>query len=126
MNITDQSVKDALHASIAKTILEGINQEQRDALLQKSIEEVLKDYSFKKAINEVIAEQAVAAAREIISQPEWKDRITSAIIAGFNNYLVHLSAAAEKSLQQMFHGTQGTDVYTRNAGDILKFFPQSE
>ena len=121
--MNDERIKEAIHAVIAKTILEGIDTEARDALLQKSITDAISDYSFRVAIEKVVAEKAKAVVSEMVETEEWTLAIEGAIRAGFDGYIRNLRIATEKLLKVQFHGKDGSYA---SSGNVLRCWPESK
>lgn len=118
--IEDGELKDALHATIAKQILDGLDSSHRDALLQKSLLAVLKDYSFKSAIEKVAAAKAATVATGMMDSADWSKRVEQAISDGFDDYLIQLRAAIPSAMKKMFNGTSGN---YGNCGSVLHCWP---
>lgn len=116
----DNQIREAIHASIAATILSNLDTSHRDAILQKSIADTLNDYKFSNGISEVVSAKAAAIAKELVESDAWTARIRTAIIEGFDAYLKNLTVAVEKHLKQSFHGVQGS---YGQAGRILADWP---
>jgi hypothetical protein len=106
--LDDTAIQDAIYATVSKTILEGLSTEHRDALLAKSLVEVIKDYKFQNAIERVAADKAAEVAKQLMETEEWHRRVEEVIRDGFEDYLNHLRVAMQESLKKMFHGTNGT------------------
>lgn len=104
----EEQITAAIHATIAKTILEALDTEARDALLQKSIAEVLGGYKFRAAIDEVVAAKAKRVAEQLVASDEWTRAIEATMRESFAQYIQNLRVAAEKMLVDVFHGTDGT------------------
>lgn len=119
--INDAELKDALHATIAKQILDGLDDTHRDALLQKSLIAVVKDYGFKNAIEKVAAEKAAKVAVGLMETDEWSQRVEQAIRDGFDDFLLQLRAAIPKAMKKTFHGTEGN--YS-SCGGVLNCWPK--
>lgn len=115
-------IKEAIHASIAKAILDGLDTEARDAILQKSISSSIGDYKFRHGVEEVVAEKAKQVVAELVESYEWENKITEAIRAGFDDYLANLRSAIPGVLALAMHGRDG-DGYSRQTAAILKCWP---
>lgn len=122
--LNDETLKAAIHATVAKQIIEGLGTEARDALLLKSMTAALTDYTFRNAVEKVVAEEAMKVAAQVVQSDEWHRRITEAIKAGFDDYLINLRAATQRMAQEMMHGTQGVDAYSRWPGKVLGQWPK--
>lgn len=119
--IDDADLKAALHATIAKQILDGLDTSHRDALLQKSLVDVVKDYSFKNAIEKVAADKAAKVAMVLLDSEEWSQRVEQAICDGFDDFLLQLRAAIPKAMKKAIHGTEGN---YGGCGSVLNCWPK--
>ena len=119
--IDDGLLKEALHATIAKQILDGLGSEHRDALLQKSLVEVVRDYGFRGAIDKVACEKAAAVAKELMDTQEWNARISQAISDGFEDYLLLLREAIPDVMKKAIHGREGQ---YGSCGSVLGCWPK--
>lgn len=124
MNITDESVKEAIHATIAKQILDGLDTSARDAILQKSIREALTDWKFRGAVQDVVNDKASEVAAELVNSPEWSARIKDTISRGFDDYLESLRVAMQNTLREAMHGKGGSNTYDRFPAKILAHWPE--
>lgn len=118
--LDDKQIQQAIHATVAKSILDGLNTEHRDAILQKSIIDTIDSYDFRHAIGKVAAQKAAVVAESMMESEEWTRRIEEAIRAGFDDYLANLRAAIPEALKEMLHGKPGSYA---SAGDILSCWP---
>ena len=119
--IDDKQIQQAIHATVAKSILDGLDTDHRDALLQKSIIATIESYDFRNAVGKVAAEKAAAVAEGMMESEDWSRRIEEAIRAGFDDYLANLRAAIPEALKGMLHGKPGSYPST---GSILSCWPQ--
>ena len=119
--LDDKQIQQAIHATVAKTILDGLDTEHRDALLQKSIVATIDGYDFRNAVSKVAAEKAAAVAEKRMQSEEWTRRIEEAIRGGFDDYLTNLRAAIPGALAAMLHGKPGSYA---SAADILRCWPE--
>ena len=78
----DTAIKEAVHASIAKTILDGLDTEARDAILQKSISDSIGGYTFRKKWRRLLLTKPGKSSRSWSNQVEWETKITDAIRGG--------------------------------------------
>lgn len=121
----DKAIRDAIHASVAKSILATMDQEACNALLEKSIASALQSYDLRAAVQAVVAEKAVQVVSELMQSDEWDLRITEAMQAGFELYISELHRAIPQLMIESFHGKLDGSYGTR-AGQILsKFTPKS-
>lgn len=118
----ENTIKEAAHAAMAKTILETLDTGTRDAILQKSIVSVIDSYRFRCGIDDVVAEKARYVVAELVQSEEWDRRITDAIQAGFADYLINLRHALPGVIALALHGKDGSS-YTAQAAQILKCWP---
>lgn len=125
MNITDESVREAIHTTISKQILEGLDTSSRDAILQKSITEALKDWKFRGAVADVVNNKAREVAAELVNSKEWTEEIRTTIQLGFEDYLKNLRIATQKTLLEAMHGKDGTSTYDRAPAKLLAVWPES-
>ena len=119
----EEVIQAAVHASIAKTILEGLDTSARDAILQKSIASALKDYTFRSSVETVVAAKAAKVVAELVETDEWDTRITETIKAGFEDYLANLKAAIPGVITLSLHGKDGGG-YSSQSAHILKCWPK--
>jgi len=119
-----QAISDAVHASIAKTVLEGLDTDARDAILQKSIAAVIGDYKFRSSIEDVVAAKAGRVVAELVESEDWESRITGAIQRGFDDYLSNLRSAIPGVIALSLHGKDG-DGYSKQVAAILGRWPKS-
>lgn len=110
-------IQRAIHAQIAAGILAGLTPEHRDAVLQRSVEVVLKDWSFKRAVEEAVVAEGRRAAEAMLAQPAWKHEIAEAVRQGAVEFVERLRAAIPGLLIEAFAGTDGS--YQR-AGKLLE------
>lgn len=122
--MNEAAITEAVHASIAKTILEGLDTEARDAILQKSITAAIGDYKFRHSIEEVVASKASRVVAELVESEDWESRITEAIRSGFEDYLNNLRAAIPGVIALSLHGKNG-DGYSKQVAAILGRWPKS-
>lgn len=120
--LDDKKITEALHAVVAKSILEGLDTEHRDALLQRSIAETIAKWDFRDAVSKVAAQKAADAAKEMMKSEDWTRRVEQAIRDGFDDYLKNLRAAIPEALTGMLHGKSGT---YPSVGSILSCWPQN-
>ena len=118
--LDNKQIKAAIHATVAKSILDGLDTKIRDALLQKSIVDTIDSYDFRNAVSKVAAEKAAAVAEKMMESEEWTSRIEEAVRAGFDDYLSNLRAAIPDAIKAMLHGKSGS--YS-SAADILRCWP---
>ena len=119
--IEDADLKAVLHATIAKQILDGLDSTHRDALLQKSLVDVVKDYSFRNAIEKVAADKAAKVAIRLMDSDEWSQRVEQAIRDGFEDFLIQLRAAIPEAMRRTFHGKEGS---YGGCGSVLNCWPK--
>jgi hypothetical protein len=122
--INDEGVVHAIHATIARQILEGLGTEHRDAILQEAITRALKDWKTIHEVEKVVAVRAAEVAAQLCRTEDWTARIEAAIQEGFTEYLENLKKASEKMLVALYHGTN-RDSFSRAPGTILAQWPQS-
>ena len=113
--MNETAITEAIHASVAKTILEGLDTEARDAILQKSITAAICDYKFRHRIEDVVAAKLVEAE-------DWESRITEAIRSGFEDYLSSLRVAIPGVIALSLHGKDGNG-YSKQVAAILGRWP---
>lgn len=121
--MNEEAITKAVHASIAKTILEGLDTSARDAILQKSIAKALSDYTFQHGVQEVVADKARRVVAELVESDEWESRITETIRSGFEDYLKNLRSAIPGVLALSLHGKEG-DGYSKQVAAILGQWPK--
>lgn len=119
--IDDADLKEALHATIAKQILEGLDATHRDALLEKSLIAVVKDYGFRSAIEKVAADKAAKVAMVLLDSEEWSERVEQTIRDGFEDFLLQLRAAIPDAMRRTFHGKDGQ---YGGCGSVLNCWPK--
>lgn len=118
------AIEAAIHATVAREILNGLDTDARDALLHKSIVEALTDYSFRKAVGEVVSAKAVQIAAELVETEEWQTAIRERIKCGFEKYLSQLDQGMSKGFKRLLHGNSGSNSYDRNPAMILSDWPE--
>lgn len=118
--LNDKQIQQAIHATVAKSILDGLDTEHRNALLQKSIVATIEGYDFRNAVGKVAAEKAAAVAERMMESEAWTERIEQAIRGGFDDYLANLREAIPDALGTMLHGKPGSYA---SAGSILSCWP---
>lgn len=124
MQLNDQTIQEAIQATIAKEILAGLNTSIRDALLQKSIAKTIGDYTFRDAVGKVVAAKAAEIATKLIASEEWEKRIEQAIRDGFDLYVANLTTVSHSVLLAAFHGDK--DGYShRGPARLLDTWPQT-
>ncbi len=121
-----EAINTAIRDTIAKTVLEGLDNSTRNAILQESITKALTDYRFTSAINDIVAEKARRVTADLVESRDWSERIKATIEAGFNDYLVNLRAAIPQMLAQGMHGREHKDSYYAQSGQILKCWPKEK
>jgi hypothetical protein len=121
--MNDEQVTAAINATVAKTILESLDTEARDALLQKSIAEVIGGYKFRSAIDDVVSDKARRIAAELVETEAWSMAIERTLQEAFSRYLWKLSGAAEEVLKKVFHGEAGT---YQQAALVLRCWPKPQ
>lgn len=119
--VTDDALKEALHTTIAKQILEGLDSTHRDKLLQKAMVDVVKSFDFRHAIDKVAAEKAAAVAYRLMESEDWTARVEQTIREGFDEYLQQLRGVLPEAMKRAFHGQSGS--YS-NAAAILYCWPK--
>ena len=119
--INDETLKEVVHATIAKQILAGLDTTHRDALLQNTLVDVIKDFRFTCAIEKVAAEKASEVAAKLIESEEWTQRVEQAIRDDFEDFLTQLRVAIPEALKQSFHGKQGN---YGGCGAVLNCWPK--
>lgn len=116
----DTSLKDAMYAAMAKTVLDSLDTEIRDAILSKSIKEVLGEYRCKDAISKAITEKATRIAAELAESESWEAQIVKAIEEGFEEYLANLKQAIPNLLQSALNGEESDSHLQQRAGLIVR------
>lgn len=115
----DQVTKDAVSKLIAQQILAGIGTEHRDAILAKSIEGALRDWSVKSSIEKVVAAEASVVVVEILKDRQYQDMIASICEDALREYLVEMRSAVKNSIDEFFLGRDG-DTYNRAPSPLLR------
>ena len=115
----DKATKDAVSKVIAEKILSGIGTEHRDAILCKSIEESLKDFEVKQAIEKVVAAKAARITVTLLEEKEFAGMVRACCLEAMKKFLGDLQEAMEISLQECIVGKAG-DTYSRKPGLILE------
>ena len=100
----DKVTCEAMSQVIAKQILDGLDTDKRDALLQKSIEAVIKDYSFRRAIEETVCEKATEKARELMNTEKFSILVSTAISEGANEFIRDLREAMSAGMSRLLVG----------------------
>lgn len=121
----NKSITEAVHASIAKTILDGLDTDARDAILQKSIADSIGGYTFRNEVEKVVADKARRVVTELVESDEWETKITEAIRAGLDDYLSNLRAAVPGVIALSLHGKDG-DGYSKQTAAILRCWPSGK
>lgn len=123
--INDEGVVQAIHATIAKQILEALGTEHRNAILQEAITRSLRDWKTIHEVEKVVALRAAEVAAQLCRTEDWTARIEAAIQEGFTEYLENLKKASQKMLMSLYQGSEGSNSYSRAPGTILAQWPQS-
>jgi hypothetical protein len=118
------AIEAAIHATVAREILNGLDTEARDALLQKSITDALTDYSFRKSVGDVVSAKAAQIAAELVETDEWQAAIREHIKGGFDKYLAQLDQGMLKGFKRLLHGNSSGNSYDRNPALILSDWPE--
>ena len=121
--MNDKLITEAIHASVAKTILAELDTKARDAILQKSIRASLESYVFRNSVEAVVAEKARQVTVGLVETGEWESKITEAIQEGFADYILNLKAAIPGVIALTLHGKDGGS-YEKRAGTILNCWPE--
>lgn len=122
--LKDEELRQVVYSTIAKQILDGLDQSHRDAILQESIADALGDYKFRNAVNEVVADKATKVAKKLVESDDWTARIEQAIRDGFDDYLVNLRTASQTMLKDAFHGK--TSSYGGSHASIVNCWPATK
>lgn len=125
MDLKDE-IQKAVIASMSAEILKRITTEDRDAILQKSIEGALKDWTFQATLNKAVAEKAQEVAVSMLNSDKWHGRIVKAVQEGCDAYLADLPMAVKKALIQSMHGTTGNNSYENRPGAVLSHLARKE
>jgi hypothetical protein len=120
--LDDEALKAAVHDTIAKQILDGLDVAYRDALLQKALVDVIASYNFTRAVDKVAADKAAATANELLASEEWSARVEQAIRGGFDDFLLQLRAAIPVAMKKAIHGTEGN---YGGCGSVLACWPKT-
>jgi hypothetical protein len=94
VKVSNEAIENAVVASIAGQILQGIGAEHRDAIMQRSIEEALKSWSVRNAVEKAVALRAAEIAADLCRTDEWGKRIEETLRAGFEAYLASVKKGA--------------------------------
>lgn len=116
----DEKVQEAIRTTIAAEILKGIDSEARNTILQKSIVEALKDYSFKNAIEKVVVDRAIQAAKEMVESDEVGNKIDQAVTKAVDDFTNKLPTAVHAALLEALFGKDNNSSYDRGPGLVLK------
>lgn len=116
----DDTMKEAVQTAVANAILDALNGPQRDAIIVESVKKFLGDWSFKRAIEEIISERAKEKAKEILASGAYDDSIDLAIRDGFDMLTNRIPAAVAKTIQDAMFGVVGKDSYSTKAGLMVK------
>lgn len=119
--VNEAVVEQAIHATIAKQILEGLDTTSRDAILAKALVDIVKGYNFREAISQVAAAKAAEVATELMATEDWTGRVEQAIRDGFEEYLSQLRAAIPEAMKKTFSGQAGS---YGSAGSVLQCWPK--
>lgn len=119
-------VKEAITQSIAKSILDGISDADREELLQKSIAKSLKGWEMERMVSEVVCEQVIVLVREMLARDDVRQRIRDTLEKGFEAYLDKLFMLFPELMKETLHGKVSTNTYDRYPAAVLKFWPKSD
>lgn len=116
--MTDE-FKAAVKTAFAATLLEALDGPRRDAILVEAVAEGLKDWQFRKELNDLVRFRARDRALAVIESGAYDDRIDAAIREGFDGVLAKLPAAVGVALKAALFGRQGEDNYDNHPGIVL-------
>ena len=115
----DKLISQAVRDTIARDILKGISQDDRDAIIARSITAALGDYDFKRAIEKTVTAEAEKTALKLLATHEWSQKIAAAVRGAVNNVLAILPDAVEATFIEALAGKPG-DTYNRQPGALLE------
>lgn len=124
MDISDET-RAAVHALLAKQILEGLGAEHRDAILAASITKALAGYDFHNAIQKVVAAEAEKVVTEMLAGNYWQGRLRESVLSALQHYLNQLPGAVLAAVTETMHGEQRSGGYDR-CGTVLRHLKRPE
>lgn len=101
---SEAAVRDAIHATIAKTILKSLDDDIRHDLIEAAIVKVIDSYDFRNGVDKVVAQRASEIATGLAQSDDWSKRIEETIRSGFEDYLEKLRSLVPRVLATTFHG----------------------
>jgi len=96
-------MEDLIKQQIVAEVLAKVSDEQRDAILEKSMTKVLNDVFNTWHVEKAIKADAERYMEEYIKQPAVQEKIKSSVITSFDNILVGMVAAFETRIEDTIH-----------------------
>lgn len=117
----DKSVKDAMALNMAKSILDNLPDDKKNAIFLEAIAKSLESYSFRNEVEKIVAEEGLAVITRLLQEdPTYRERIAAAVKSGFDAYVNKLPAATEALFVEMMHGKDEGSGYSRCAALLHK------
>lgn len=104
----DVDADKAVLAKVAEAILAQIGTESRDAILTKSVQSALADYTFKHVIEQAVCDEAARHASEMLLTDAWQQRFHKTVIDSVERLMAKLPDAIECSIKEALFGTGET------------------
>lgn len=117
----DKSVKDAMALNMAKSILDNLPDDKKNAIFLEAIAKSLESYSFRNEVEKIVADEGTAVIKKLLQEdPTYRERVVAAVKSGFDKYVDKLSVATEALFIEMMHGKDEGSGYTRCANLLHK------
>lgn len=117
MNIDlEKMAANVLTQQIAAEVLKSMTPEHRDALLTKSIKEIVDSYSFRKDVEEAVCDAAAKHATELLADPRYADAIRSYVEEAIAASTKHIAESMVEGMLQLFGGKDGDQRYDSKPG----------
>lgn len=106
--------------TIAKQIVEGITQEDRDKILSIAVAQALDGWNFRHAVEKAVELRASELSAEYVRRPEQERRLSEAVENGFALYVDKLPTKIFAGLCEMMHGKRDPNGNYHQPGAILR------
>lgn len=122
MSDMNEQIQKAIQAAIAEQIVGALDGPQREAILVRSITEVLSGWEFRRAVEKLIHDRATKKAKEVLESGSFDKQIADSITAGIGDVLGRLQQAARQTLTDALCGRVKEGNYdNEKVGLMLKY-----
>lgn len=103
----EKLIVDTINANIAKTVFDSIDENVRNAILEKAIAKAIDNIHARIKIDDIVANKVGEVVTTLLKSDDWQRRIIESLESGFNDYVANLREAMPNVLAEIIHGKDG-------------------